>query len=173
MLNTFTLNAQVIRNKTLTAAAAVTAALALPQLFHFAGMISGLGAMPGAAFLPMQIPVFIAGFLAGPVVGIAAGVLSPLISHALAGMPSSVILPYMVIELAGYGLIAGLLCNVKMPFIVRLLIAQIAGRTFRALALTSFPAIWEITIIGIPGILLQWAFIPLLMYRLEGLKQKL
>jgi len=173
MSNTLALSAQAVRNKTLTVIAAVAAALALPQLFHFAGMISGLGAMPGAAFLPMQIPVFIAGFLAGPVVGIAAGIFSPLISHAIVGMPSSIILPYMMIELAGYGLIAGLLCNVKMPFIVKLLIAQIAGRAFRAAALMSFPAIWEITIIGVPGILLQWAFIPLLMYRLEGLKQKL
>jgi len=173
MLNTLTLNAQAIRNKTLTVIAAVGAALALPQLFHFAGMISGLGAAPGAAFLPMHIPVFLAGFLAGPVVGVAAGVLSPLLSHAIAGMPASALLPYMMIELAGFGLIAGLLCDVKLPFIVKLLIAQIGGRVFRAAALMSFPAIWEITIMGVPGILLQWAFIPLLMYRLQGLKQKL
>jgi len=173
MSNTLAFNALAVRNKTLTVIAAVTAALALPQLFHFAGMISGLGAAPGAAFLPMQIPVFLAGFLAGPVVGIAAGILSPIVSHTLADMPASALLPYMIIELAGYGLVAGLLCNVKMPFIMKLLIAQIAGRALRAAALMSFPAIWEITLIGVPGILLQWAFIPLLMYRLQGLKQKL
>ncbi|MDR2729226.1 MAG: hypothetical protein LBB56_08830 [Chitinispirillales bacterium] len=173
MSSTLALNAQVIRNKALTAAAAVAASLVLPQLFHFAGMVSGLGAAPGAAFLPMQIPVFLAGFLAGPVAGIAAGILSPLVSHALAGMPATALLPVMTIELAGYGLIAGLLCNVKMPFIMKLIIAQIAGRVLRAAVLMSFPAIWEITLAGIPGILLQWALIPLLMYRLEGLKQKL
>ena len=45
---------------------AILAVLAVPQVFHWLGKVSGAGTAPGIAFSPMHFPVIIAGFLAGP-----------------------------------------------------------------------------------------------------------
>lgn len=36
---------------------AIVAAVALPQLFHVIGAVSGQGTMLGVAFLPMHLPI--------------------------------------------------------------------------------------------------------------------
>lgn len=161
--------------KTAAVFAGIAAAVALPQIFHWIGAASGLGTAPGAAFLPMHLPVFIVGFLAGPLAGFAVGALSPLLSFAISGMPLLAALPFMMIELAGYGLAGGLLQKSKMPVFFKLLTAQIAGRVLRAgavlLAVYAFSSttvpvasIWTGIVAGLPGILLQWVFVPLLMF---------
>jgi hypothetical protein len=117
--------------------------------------------------------VLIAGLLGGPVAGIAAGALSPIVSSAFSGMPSSVMLPNIIVELAGYGFVAGLLCKSNMPVIGKLLIAQLAGRVLKAaviltsvygLGIQTIPAslIWRSIVTGLPGILLQWVIISLM-----------
>jgi len=175
MTNSAALKRTTIKTRTLTTVAAVMAAVLLPQIFHIVGIASGSGDASGAAFLPMQLPVFLAGFLAGPIVGLIAGILSPLISFALTGMPSAVMLPNMMAELLGYGLVAGLLFNAKMPVIGKLLIAQIAGHVLKALAIllsvyvlgnNTVPVtlIWSSVVTGLPGILLQLSLIPLIMF---------
>jgi uncharacterized membrane protein len=153
------------------------AAVALPQVFHYIGVWSGSGALPGATFLPMHIPVFVAALMGGPVVGLIAGALSPLVSFAFtsavftAAMPSAMLLPYMTLELTGYGLAAGMLFKAKTPVFVNLIIAQAAGRALRAIAVLAFggtlEAVSGFVVAGLPGILLQWALIPLLVYRLR------
>lgn len=158
---------------------ALIAAVALPQLLHLMGAISGTGTALGETFLPMHLPIILVGLLAGPFTGAIAGALAPLISSALTGMPPAVMLPFMIIELFGYGLFAGLLRNVKMPNIVKVLIVQVAGRALRAIAIlvsfylignTAVPvaAIWNSILTGIFGLALQWALIPLILYRVEG-----
>ena len=175
MTNSLALNRTSFKTKTRATFLAVLAAVALPQVFHVVGVASGLGSSLGAAFLPMHLPVFLAGFMFGPIVGLLAGVASPLLSYALTGMPSAVMLPNMVAELAGYGLVAGLLYNVKMPVIGKLLIAQIAGHILKALVIllsvnvlgnTGVPTalIWSSVVTGLPGVLLQWSLIPLIMF---------
>jgi len=175
MTNSIAIRRTTIKTKTLATFLAAIAAVALPQIFHVVGAASGLGASLGAAFLPMQLPVFLAGFIAGPVAGIIAGMASPLLSFGLTGMPSAVMLPNMIAELAGYGLVAGLLYNAKMPVIGKLLIAQIAGHVLKALVIlisvyalegTAVPVtlIWSSVVAGLPGILLQWSLIPLIMF---------
>lgn len=172
----------VIKNKTITAIAAVAIAVALPQIFHAVGAISGLGSALGSAFLPMHLPVLLAGLLAGPVAGAAAGVLSPAVSFGLSGMPAAIMLPYMMLELAVYGAVAGLMRKTKMPVFHKLFLAQIIGRILRAAAVlvavygfgsqaVTIAGTWELILAGLPGILLQWALIPLLMYRMDGLKK--
>ena len=162
--------------------AAIVCAAALPQLFHAVGAVSGLGTSLGEAFLPMHIPVIFAGFIAGPFAGAAAGALSPLVSFALTGMPTAVMLPFMCIELCVYGLTAGLFANVKMPSVCRLLTVMAAGRIVRAgaIALSIYAfgnesikpaAMWSNLTVGLPGILLQICVIPLLIYRIDGLKK--
>lgn len=167
--------------KTVAAVLAVAAAVALPQLLHAVGAVSGLGAALGGAFLPMHLAIFLVGLLAGPVAGVAAGMLSPCVSYLLSGMPAATVLPFMVIELAGYGLVSGLLASSRMHVFFKLLIAQVLGRAIRAaVVLISFygfnaglPAssIWAGIVAGLPGILLQWVLITLIMFRIEHKKQ--
>lgn len=45
---------------------AIVAAVALPQLFHVIGAVSGQGTMLGVAFLPMHLPIIFVGLIAGP-----------------------------------------------------------------------------------------------------------
>lgn len=181
MMSTISLKNTAFKTKSITTFLAVVSAVVLPQIFHAVGVISGTGVMLGTAFLPMQIPVIIAGLLGGPVVGIIAGAFSPLISFAISGMPGLPVLPFIIIELAGYGLTGGFLAKAKTPVFGKLIITQLSGRVLRALAVLAvfvlgnqtadISQIWNMIISGLPGIILQWAFIPLLMYRMEGLKK--
>ncbi|CDD54270.1 MULTISPECIES: ECF transporter S component [Ruminococcus] len=170
----------IVRDKQSAAGAAlrialtVAAAVLLPQLFHAVGAISGTGTALGAALLPMHIPVLLAGLLYGPVVGVAAGVLSPLLSAAVSDMPTAALLPFMVLELGVYGLTSGFLSRTGLHGFTKLLLAQLAGRAARALAvLTAIyllrntrlepAAAWQFVTAGLFGILIQWAVIPLLV----------
>ncbi len=165
----------------IAAALAIVAAVALPQIFHFIGAISGSGTVPGSVFSPMHLPVILVGLLAGPLAGGLAGLFSPVVSHFISGMPGAMMVPLMMAELAGYGVIAGLLCNVKLPCILKVLIAQIGGRLVYAVAILvavnvfgktnfSVSSIIPSVIAGLPGLMLQWAFIPLIVYRVNGRK---
>ena len=178
MTNSYAKPKLSVKTQTLATVGAVAAAVILPQLFHLIGAVSGLGTALGETFLPMHLPIILAGLLAGPYVGAIAGVLSPLISFALTGMPGVAMLPFMMIELCVYGLSSGLLRNVNLPTIVKVLIAQVAGRGVRAIAIliavyafgnTAVPVavIWNSIVAGIFGIDLQWALIPLIVYRVE------
>ncbi len=181
-MNTLTKRRVSVKFQVLAGLAAIIGAVALPQLFHAVGAVSGLGTSLGETFLPMHIPVILAGFLAGPFAGAAAGAVGPLVSFAVSGMPGLAILPFMCIELCVYGLTAGLLANAKMPSVCKLLIAMAAGRIVRAgaIALSIFAfgnetlkpaAMWNNLTVGLPGILLQLCVIPLLLYRIDGVKK--
>ena len=113
---------------------AIVAAVALPQLFHVIGAVSGQGTMLGVAFLPMHLPIIFVGLIAGPAVGAIAGAAAPLVSFLLSGMPMLAMLPLMMIELCAYGLIAGLLRSVKLPSLVKVVLAQLAGRVVLTVA---------------------------------------
>lgn len=170
-----------VKTQTLAAAAAIVGAVALPQILHMIGAASGLGTALGETFLPMHLPVILAGLLAGPFAGAAAGLLSPLASFAMTGMPTSAMLPFMIIELFVYGLLAGLLKSKKMPNVLKVLAVQIGGRAVRAGAILLSvyvlgnsavnPAIILTSIkVGIFGLLLQLVLIPLIVYRSENAK---
>ena len=154
-------------------ACAVVGAVAVPQLFHAAGALLGVGTGLGETFLPMHLPVLLVGFLAGPWAGLVAGILGPLASYALSGMPVAAMLPFMMVELAGYGLVAGLARSWDTSLIVKLLAAQVAGRLLRAAALlvaglmtTGVPpvaSVFTATVAGLPGLCLQWLLIPAIL----------
>ena len=171
MTNLATIEKVSIKKQTVAALLAIVAAVALPQLFHVMGYLSGLGTALGEIFLPMHLPI-------GPYAGAIAGACSPLVSFALTGMPGSAMLPFMMLELCTYGVCSGLLRTAKMPCIGKVLIAQVSGRAVRAIALllavfvfhtTKLPIsiIWNSIVVGIFGLVLQWNFIPLIMYRLN------
>lgn len=168
-----------VKAQTLWTIGTIVGAVALPQIFHLMGAVSGLGTKLGETFLPMHLPIIIAGLLAGPYAGAIAGFLSPLISFALSGMPSAAMLPFMMIELCVYGLASGLLRNVKLPVIGKVLIAQVGGRAVRAAAIAlsvyalgndsiKISVIWTSIASGIFGLALQWALIPLIVFRAEN-----
>ena len=157
---------------------AVISAVVIPQLFHIMGAISGIGTSLGEIFLPMHLSIIFVGLLAGPLVGAISGFLAPLVSYALTGMPTLYMLPFMIVELFGYGLCAGYLKNVKFSNVGKVFLVQIAGRVMRSVAILlaiyvfgndkiGVASIWMSIPKGIAGIVLQLVLIPLLLYRVK------
>ena len=165
--------------KKLTYGALVIAITVLfPQLFHFAGP------QMGQTFLPMHLPVFVGGFVLGPVYGFAIGFLSPLLSSLSTGMPPLDRLPYMMLELAAYGLVCGMIYRFArnkiglVSIYLSLIAAMIAGRLAFAISLfvaaellgisSAGPAVVLIAIAtGAAGIIIQILFIPPVIMLLE------
>lgn len=144
-----------------------------PFLFHL------LPAGSGEIFLPMHIPVILAGLILGPSLGAAVGILTPLLNTLIGGMPPPARLPFMMVELGVYALVAGLCYRkIRLPLPAALLLTQFFGRLayafslFVAGTLLSLPGAAPIAAVtaavkGWPGILVQWLFIPLLMLALK------
>ena len=161
--------------QTLALFAALASAVALPQIFHLIGAVSNLGTTIGASFLPMHLPIMIVGFIAGPYAGLVAGALAPVVSFFLSGMPTLAMLPLMIAEISAYGLFSGLLRNAKIPAFGKLLSVQLLGRAARAIATVAvvlfvsgtpitLSSIYTSILAGLPGIIIQWAVLPLLLY---------
>lgn len=164
-----------VKTQMLATLTAIVGAVALPQIFHLLGIVSGLGSSLGEAFLPMHLPIILAGLLTGPYVGAVSGFITPLLSFSLTSMPSAVLLPFMMIELSMYGLFAGLLKNKDISSFSKVILTQIGGRTVRSVAILiafyafnstalPFSIIWTSILKGLPGIILQWCLIPLFMF---------
>ena len=154
-------------------------AVALPQLFHIVGAASGLGNTLGEIFLPMHLPVLFIGLAAGRRAGAITGLFSPLLSFFLTAMPNIVVLPFMMLELMGYGFFAGLMRGVKSPTILKVLVAQILGRTVRFVAICiafyalSYTKVAPLSVFlsvprGLVGIIFQLILLPLLIFRLNA-----
>lgn len=181
-MNALTKRRLSVKAQIVAALAAVIAAVALPQILHILGASTGLGSSLGEIFLPMHLPIMLVGLIAGPFAGAAAGLAAPLLSSLLTSMPAAGLLPFMMIELCVYGLAAGALRSANIPVVLKVLAVQIAGRAVRAgaicLAVYAFGydkigvAIIRTSItVGLIGIALQLALIPLIMYRLDGKKE--
>ena len=172
-MKTKTMSMASVWRRVLLGLIVVTAAVALPQACHWLGRALGVGTALGEMLLPMHLPVMLAGMLGGPVTGLVCGAVSPLISFALTAMPKMAMLPFMTVELAVYGLCAGLLSRHSMPTVCKVLVAQVAGRALRAVALlaavglewTQLPVslIWTSITVGVAGIALQLILLPVVM----------
>ena len=159
-----------VKAQTIGAIMAVFSAVTLPRIIHMLGTATGLSTSLGETLLPMHLPIILAGLLAGPFAAGTAGFLSPLISFSLTGMPTSAMLPFMIIELAVYGVCAGILKHITIPDIAKVFISQLAGRAIRGAAiLIGFYCIGTVVkpeIIftsvktGLVGIILQLVIIP-------------
>ena len=168
-----------IKFKTVATIVAIAAAVIVPQFFHWLGAVSGSGTAPGVAFSPMHLPVIIVGFWAGPVAGAVAGLFGPIAAHYLSGMPPLPQLPFMMAELFGYGVAAGLLSYIKLNLVIKTLLVMIAGRVLRMFACTfafyvlgntkmAPLGIWKSIPAGLPGIVLQIVLIPLIVFWVEN-----
>ena len=164
-----------IRSYVLTAAF-VMLAVFVPWVFHQFHLA-------GPTFLPMHIFVLIAGLLFGWRAGLLAGLFTPMVSSSISGMPALNVLPQVVIEVSAYGFIAGMLrekYNLRMIWSLfgaiiggrlALLLAisviyLIAGQSYSPLGLEAGPlaSFWSTIKQGWPGILLQLAFIPTIIW---------
>ena len=157
----------------------IALALVLPMAFHLTGV-----PQPGQVFLPMHIPVLLGGFVLGPVFGFFVGLFSPIISSVLMGMPAVGRLPFMMIDIAVYGLVSGLMYNTfkfnkkKMGTYISPLTAMLCGRIVYAISLFVAVNLMGIqcggpiaavtaTVSGVPGIIIQVLIIPPVVYALE------
>lgn len=166
-----------VKTQTIGAFIALISAVALPQIVHVIGKASGIGVSLGEILSPMHLPIILVGFLAGPYAAGIAGLLSPLISSVLTDMPSGIRLPFMMIELCAYGVCAGVIRNVKLPMIAKVVIVQIAGRIVRfgavAIGFYVFDTSVQPTFFSgirktLFGIILQLIIIPLAVYRIKN-----
>ena len=152
----------------------------LPQLFHMVG-----GDMAGKTLLPMHIPVLLGGFFLGPVWGGLVGLLTPAASCLITGflMPAPMMLPFMMLELAGYGMLTGLFFQkLRLPTFPSLLLAMLGGRTIYFLSLVTALQLLHLrlpfaasawasaagaVVTGLPGIVVQMVVIPALLLALK------
>jgi Protein of unknown function (DUF1393). len=159
-------------------AVCIALGVVLPRAFH---------AIPnaGSVLLPMHIPVLLCGLICSWQYGLACGILTPVLSHLITGMPPMAYLPPMIVELAVYGLLAGILVrviktkNFLLNTYASLLIAMIGGRIcygivnaliFRAGKYSM--QIWLTSgfVTALPGIVIQLVVIPALCLALKKAK---
>ncbi len=139
--------------------------VAIPRIFHVIA-----GANIGATFLPMHICVLIAALTFGTISSTVVAGSSIIFSYLLTGMPGIARLPYMLIELVIYAILLSVL-NKKFNSYVSLVTTIVLGRVFYAgvlfsavniLGLSSYGiSVMESVIMGIPGIILQLLFVPI------------
>lgn len=140
--------------------------VALPRIFH---VLAGTSA--GATFLPMHIAVLIAALTFGITSSTIVAGSSIVCSYLLTGMPSLARLPYMLIELVIYAILFSV-CNKKFNSYISLIATIILGRVLYAGVLAvainvlGLPAygisVIESIKVGLPGITLQLAFVPVI-----------
>ena len=138
-------------------------AVATPTIFHQFNLA-------GPRFLPMHIFVLIAGLLFGWRTGLLVGLLSPLMSYSITHMPPMAILPETVLELSIYGLAIGLLRERNLNIWVSLISAMVLGRLARLVFVLDFGLhtnFWQYLQMSWPGIVLQLALIPAVIYLLQ------
>jgi thiamine transporter ThiT len=157
------------------ARAAVLGAIALILPYFFHGINNA-----GSIFLPMHIPILIAGFLLEPKYSVMAGAAAPILSFLFTGMPPVPYLYVMVLELAAYGLLISVFYNkLKLRMYMSLILGMLGGRivsiigTFLILHIIMARPFDFITVVsglfitGIPGIIIQLVFIPIVVSVLE------
>lgn len=159
------------------AATAVCVALCiiLPYAFH---MIPNGGIL----FSPMHLPVLLCGIVCGPQYGLLCGITGPLLSSVITGMPGPAILPVMIIELAVYGLVSGLMMHFVhtgkqfADIYISLLTAMLSGRLIAGIVKALIFAKGAYTIKAwatayfvscFPAILSQLILIPILYVALQ------
>lgn len=137
----------------------------LPRIFHIAA-----GSSAGTIFLPMHIAVLIATLTFGVTSSIIVAGSSIILSYLLTNMPALTRLPYMLIELVIYGVLLAVL-NKKTNSYIALIATIILGRVLYAgvlFAATKFGlatygiTVWESAKTGIPGIIIQLLFVPII-----------
>lgn len=162
-----------------------TRKLTLSALFLALGLVLPLitGQIPqiGKMLLPMHIPVLLCGMVCGAPYGAVCGLLGPMLSSVLTGMPTAALMPAMMVECAAYGLTTGLmLCLVRTgktyaDLYLSLVAAMLVGRLVSGVTKALFFMAGQYTmqawiaasfVTALPGIVLQLAVVPSIVYYL-------
>lgn len=160
--------------RSIITATCIALSVVLPMAFH---SIQNAGSI----FCPMHIPVLLCGLICGPAFGLLCGLVGPLLSSLFVGMPPMAYLPPMMVELAVYGLVCGLMINLirtkklYADLYISLVIAMVAGRIIAGIAKAlifstgSYSlAVWTTSyfITCWPGLVIQLALIPTIVFAL-------
>ena len=160
--------------KSIIAAICIALCVVLPLAFH---------AIPnaGSIFCPMHIPVLLCGLICGWPLGLLCGLAGPLLSSLMTGMPPAAILPSMMVELAAYGFITGLLMkfihtkSTYADLYISLVAAMLGGRVLSGIVKALIFAkgsislsVWAVSsfVTSLPGIIIHLALIPSLVFAL-------
>ena len=127
--------------------------LVLPQLFH-------LIPQGGVIFSPLSLVILAGAYKFGWKTGLLAALASPLVNHAITGMPAWEVMPVMTLKLAVLALVAGFAAQrfktVSLPLLIGVVLVSLAIGCLGEFILTGGIAatIADFTI-GWPGLLLQ------------------
>ena len=139
----------------------------------------------GILFSPMHIPALLCGIICGWPYGLLCGLAGPLLSSLITSMPAMANLPFMMLELAAYGVISGIIMKgfkfgkLMLDLYIALLSAMLCGRIVAGLARAFVFAgkgyslsLWASAyfVSCLPGILIQLILIPVLYITLERAK---
>ena len=137
----------------LWAAVFVACNLVLPQLFH-------LIPQGGVIFSPLSLVILAGAYKFGWKTGLLAALASPLVNHAITGMPAWEVMPVMTLKLAVLALVAGFAAQrfktVSLPLLIGVVLVSLTIGCLGEFILTGGIAatIADFTI-GWPGLLLQ------------------
>jgi thiamine transporter ThiT len=160
--------------RSIITAVCIALCVVLPMAFHSVQNA-------GSIFLPMHIPVLLCGLICGWPFGLLCGLAGPLLSSLITGMPPMGYLPAMLIELAVYGLVSGLMMQlvrtkkVYADLYISLVIALLAGRIIAGIAkalifaagsysMTAWVTSYFVT--SLPGLAIQLVLIPSIVFAL-------
>ena len=127
--------------------------LVLPQVFH-------LIPQGGVIFSPLSLVILVGAYKFGWKTGLLAALASPLVNHAITGMPAWEVMPVMTLKLAVLAMVAGLAAQrfktVSLPLLIGVVLVSLAIGCLGEFILTGGIAatIADFTI-GWPGLLLQ------------------
>lgn len=160
--------------KLVFAAVCLAMCLVLPMAFHTVQNA-------GAIFLPMHIPVLLCGLICGWQYGLICGLTGPLISSLVTSMPSMAMLPSMMVELAVYGLVCGLMmkfirtkstyADLYISLVSAMLLGRIVSGAAKALIFNAGKYSFQMWVTGsfvtaLPGLAVQLVLIPTVVYAL-------
>ena len=147
----------------LWAAVFVACNLVLPQLFH-------LIPQGGVIFSPLSLVILAGAYKFGWKTGLLAALASPLVNHAITGMPAWEVMPVMTLKLTVLALVAGFAAQrfktVSLPLLIGVILVSKAIGCLGEFILTGGIAatIADFTV-GWPGLLLMlfgtWGIIQL------------
>ena len=161
--------------RSMIAAVCIALCVVLPMAFH---AIHNAGRI----LLPMHIPVLLAGLICGWPLGFLVGLVGPFLATMFTGMPPMAIMPRMMVELATFGLVTGLVMqfirtkNTYADLYISLIAGMLAGRIIAgfANALIFFRgsyaiAMWVTSyfVNALPGIIVQIILLPSIVFALE------
>ena len=160
--------------KSILTAACIALCYVVPLLFH--GVQNA-----GRVFLPMHLPVFLCGLICGWQYGLLCGLAGPALSSLLTSMPPAAMLPSMMLELAVYGCVSGLMMrfirtkNTYADLYISLIAALLCGRVVAGLlqalifskgaySMTAWVSGYVVT--SWPGTLIQLVLLPSVVFAL-------